>query len=120
MHPAFTIFPCEARGYTAWDPTSYAFVKDDVLCIPTAFVSYTGEALDKKTPLLRSMNALSGQALSLIHIFNIVDTPGHADFGGEVERVLKMVNGVLLLYGAKRGEKFSQTVQNGLKSGPLL
>ena len=53
---------CEARGYTAWDPTSYAFVKDDVLCIPTAFVSYTGEALDKKTPLLRSMNALSGQA----------------------------------------------------------
>ncbi len=50
---------CEARGYTAWDPTSYAFVKDDVLCIPTAFVSYTGEALDKKTPLLRSMNALS-------------------------------------------------------------
>ena len=50
---------CEARGYTAWDPTSFAFVKDDVLCIPTAFVSYTGEALDKKTPLLRSMNALS-------------------------------------------------------------
>ncbi len=45
----------EARGYTAWDPTSYAFVKDDVLCIPTAFCSYTGEALDKKTPLLRSM-----------------------------------------------------------------
>ncbi len=49
---------CEARGYTAWDPTSYAFVKDDVLCIPTAFVSYTGEALDKKTPLLRSMDAI--------------------------------------------------------------
>ena len=60
---------CEARGYTAWDPTSYAFVKDDVLCIPTAFVSYTGEALDKKTPLLRSMNALSGQAVRILKLF---------------------------------------------------
>ena len=59
----------EARGYTAWDPTSYAFVKDDVLCIPTAFVSYTGEALDKKTPLLRSMNALSGQAIRILKLF---------------------------------------------------
>ncbi len=60
---------CEARGYTAWDPTSYAFVKDDVLCIPTAFVSYTGEALDKKTPLLRSMNALSSQAIRILKLF---------------------------------------------------
>ena len=60
---------CEARGYTAWDPTSYAFVKDDVLCIPTAFVSYTGEALDKKTPLLRSMNALSNQAIRVLKLF---------------------------------------------------
>ena len=60
---------CEARGYTAWDPTSYAFVKYDVLCIPTAFVSYTGEALDKKTPLLRSMNALSGQAVRILKLF---------------------------------------------------
>ena len=60
---------CEARGYTAWDPTSYAFVKDDVLCIPTAFVSYTGEALDTKTPLLRSMNALSGQAIRILKLF---------------------------------------------------
>ena len=60
---------CEARGYTAWDPTSYAFVKDDVLCIPTPFVSYTGEALDKKTPLLRSMNALSGQAVRILKLF---------------------------------------------------
>ena len=60
---------CEARGYTAWDPTSYAFVKDDVLCIPTAFVSYTGEALDKKTPLLRSMNALSNQAVRILKLF---------------------------------------------------
>ena len=59
----------EARGYTAWDPTSYAFVKDDTLCIPTAFCSYTGEALDKKTPLLRSMNALSGQAIRILKLF---------------------------------------------------
>ena len=60
---------CEARGYTAWDPTSFAFVKDDVLCIPTAFVSYTGEALDEKTPLLRSMNALSNQAVRVLKLF---------------------------------------------------
>ena len=59
----------EARGYTAWDPTSYAFVKDDVLCIPTAFCSYTGEALDKKTPLLRSMQAISDQACKVLHLF---------------------------------------------------
>ena len=59
----------EARGYTAWDPTSYAFVKDDVLCIPTAFCSYTGEALDKKTPLLRSMQAISDQACTVLHLF---------------------------------------------------
>lgn len=59
----------EARGYTAWDPTSYAFVKDDVLCIPTAFCSYTGEALDKKTPLLRSMKAISDQARRVLHLF---------------------------------------------------
>ena len=58
-----------ARGYTAWDPTSYAFVKDDVLCIPTAFCSYTGEALDKKTPLLRSMKALSDQAKRILKLF---------------------------------------------------
>ncbi len=60
---------CEARGYTAWDPTSYAFVKDDVLCIPTAFCSYTGEALDNKTPLLRSMTALSFQACRILKLF---------------------------------------------------
>ena len=59
----------EARGYTAWDPTSYAFVKDDTLCIPTAFCSYTGEALDKKTPLLRSMDALSNQARRILKLF---------------------------------------------------
>ncbi len=69
----------EARGYTAWDPTSYAFIKDGTLCIPTAFCSYGGEALDKKTPLLRSMEAVSKQALRVLRLFgnedvNIVKT----------------------------------------------
>ena len=63
----------EARGYTAWDPTSYAFIKDGVLCIPTAFCSYGGEALDQKTPLLRSMEALSKQAVRVLKLF------GHDD-----------------------------------------
>ena len=63
----------EARGYTAWDPSSYAFIKDCTLCIPTAFCSYGGEALDKKTPLLRSMEAISKQALRMVHLF------GHED-----------------------------------------
>ena len=58
----------EARGYTAWDPTSYAFIKDEVLCIPTAFCSYTGEALDKKTPLLRSMHAIEQQARRVLDV----------------------------------------------------
>ena len=58
----------EARGYTAWDPTSYAFVKDKTLCIPTAFCSYSGEALDKKTPLLRSMQALNKQAMRILKL----------------------------------------------------
>ena len=70
----------EARGYTAWDPTSYAFVKDDTLCIPTAFCSYTGEALDKKTPLLRSMQAISDQACKVLKLF-----------GKDVERVATTV-----------------------------
>ena len=59
----------EARGYTAWDPTSYAFIKGKTLCIPTAFCSYGGEALDKKTPLLRSMEALNRQVLRILHLF---------------------------------------------------
>ncbi|MFR8548670.1 MAG: glutamine synthetase III, partial [Lachnospiraceae bacterium] len=59
----------EARGYTAWDPTSYAFIKGKTLCIPTAFCSYGGEALDKKTPLLRSMEALNKQAMRILHLF---------------------------------------------------
>lgn len=63
----------EARGYTAWDPTSYAFIKDDALCIPTAFCSYSGDVLDKKTPLLRSMEALSEQAVRVLKLF------GHND-----------------------------------------
>ncbi len=63
----------EARGYTAWDPSSYAFIKDDTLCIPTAFCSYTGEALDQKTPLLRSMEAINKQAFRIIKLF------GHDD-----------------------------------------
>ena len=59
----------EARGYTAWDPTSYAFIKDDTLCIPTAFCSYGGEALDKKTPLLRSMEAINRQGMRVLRLF---------------------------------------------------
>ena len=70
----------EARGYTAWDPTSYAFIKDEVLCIPTAFCSYTGEALDKKTPLLRSMEAISHEAVKAL-----------AHFGIDVPRVITTV-----------------------------
>ena len=63
----------EARGYTAWDPTSYAFIKDKTLCIPTAFCSYSGEALDKKTPLLRSMDAINRQALRVLKLFGNED-----------------------------------------------
>ena len=63
----------EARGYTAWDPTSYAFIKDDTLCIPTAFCSYSGEALDKKTPLLRSMEVISKQAVRILRLFGNTD-----------------------------------------------
>ena len=70
----------EARGYTAWDPTSYAFIKDGVLCIPTAFCSYGGHALDKKTPLLRSMDALNTQAMRILRLF-----------GTECERVVPTV-----------------------------
>ena len=63
----------EARGYTAWDPTSYAFIKEHVLCIPTAYCSYGGEALDKKTPLLRSMEALNRQAVRILALFGRLD-----------------------------------------------
>ena len=70
----------EARGYTAWDPTSYAFIKDETLCIPTAFCSYSGEVLDKKTPLLRSMEALSTEAVKILKLF-----------GTEAKRVITTV-----------------------------
>ena len=78
----------EARGYTAWDPTSPAFIKDEVLCIPTAFCSYTGEALDKKTPLLRSMRAIDTQAQRVLRFFG---EDGHqviATVGSEQEYFL--------------------------------
>ena len=79
----------EARGYTAWDPTSYAFVKDGVLCIPTAFASYTGEALDKKTPLLRSMQAINKQAMRVLRLFgNTTATRVDATAGAEQEYFL--------------------------------
>ncbi|MDD4773023.1 MAG: glutamine synthetase III [Eubacteriales bacterium] len=79
----------EARGYTAWDPTSYAFIKDNTLCIPTAFCSYGGEALDKKTPLMRSMETLNKQALRILRLFGD-DTVKrvHATVGAEQEYFL--------------------------------
>ena len=79
----------EARGYTAWDPTSYAFVKDDSLYIPTAFMSYTGEVLDKKTPLLRSMDRISEEAVRILRLFNKTDvTRVTANVGAEQEYFL--------------------------------
>ena len=79
----------EARGYTAWDPTSYAFVKDGVLCIPTVFASYGGEAIDKKTPLLRSMDALNIQALRILKLFGDTQTAAvRANVGAEQEYFL--------------------------------
>ena len=72
----------EARGYTAWDPTSYAFIKEKTLCIPTAFCSYGGEALDKKTPLLRSMEALNKQALRILRLFGDTETKRVTTAGG--------------------------------------
>ena len=78
----------EARGYTAWDPTSYAFIKDNCLCIPTAFCSYTGEVLDKKTPLLRSMNAVSKAACNILKIFGINTVRVNSTVGPEQEYFL--------------------------------
>ena len=79
----------EARGYTTWDPTSYAFIKNKTLCIPTAFCSYGGEALDKKTPLLRSMEALNKQALRILKLFNNTTTKYvHTSVGAEQEYFL--------------------------------
>jgi len=79
----------EARGYTGWDPTSPAFIKDDTLCIPTVFCGYNGEALDKKTPLLRSMKAISGQVCRLAKLFGIEgDVMANATLGAEQEYFL--------------------------------
>ena len=78
----------EARGYTAWDPTSYAFIKDNCLCIPTAFCSYTGEVLDKKTPLLRSMNAVSKAACRILKLFGINTVRVNSTVGPEQEYFL--------------------------------
>ena len=79
----------EARGYTAWDPTSYAFIKDNTLCIPTAFCSYGGESLDKKTPLLRSMEAINKQALRILKLFGKDDvTHVNTTVGAEQEYFL--------------------------------
>lgn len=78
----------EARGYTAWDPTSYAFIKDDVLYIPTAFCSYSGEALDQKTPLLRSMQALNKQALRILKLFGVDCSSVKTTVGAEQEYFL--------------------------------
>ncbi len=79
----------EARGYTTWDPTSYAFIKDDSLCIPTVFCSYGGQSLDKKTPLLRSMERISDQTIRLLHLFGIHDvTHVSATVGAEQEYFL--------------------------------
>ena len=79
----------EARGYTAWDPTSYAFIKDDALCIPTVFCSYSGEVLDKKTPLLRSVEILSEEATRVMHLFGETDvTTVKATVGPEQEYFL--------------------------------
>lgn len=80
---------CEARGYTAWDPTSYAFVKDGTLCIPTAFCSYGGEALDKKTPLLRAMEAINVQAMRVLRLFgNTTSNHVYTTVGPEQEYFL--------------------------------
>ncbi len=78
----------EARGYTAWDPTSYAFIKEKALCIPTAFCSYNGEALDKKTPLLRSMEAINKSALRILKMFGSDATRVTANVGPEQEYFL--------------------------------
>ena len=78
----------EARGYTAWDPTSYAFIKDDTLCIPTAFCSYTGQILDKKTPLLRSMDAISAEAVRILALFGKHVKRVNATIGAEQEYFL--------------------------------
>lgn len=101
----------EARGYTAWDPTSFAFLKDNTLCIPTAFCSYGGQALDKKTPLLRSMRTLNKQALRILKLFGsdakrVVSTVGSEQEYFLIDRELYLKRKDLMfcnrtLFGAK-------------------
>lgn len=103
----------EARGYTAWDPTSPAFIKDDTLCIPTAFCSYSGEALDKKTPLLRSMDALNVEAVKLLHILRQTDVHRvHTTVGSEQEYFLIDKD----LYNKRRDLKFCGRTLLGAKA----
>jgi len=119
----------EARGYTAWDPTSYAFIKDDTLCIPTAFCSYGGEALDKKTPLLRSMEAISKQALRVLHLFGHEDvTMVRTTVGPEQEYFLidkamydrrkDLINTGRTLFGARpsKGQELDDHYYGAIKS----
>ena len=119
----------EARGYTAWDPTSYAFIKDNVLCIPTAFCSYCGESLDKKTPLLRSMDALNKQALRILKLFNTPAQKVTAVVGIEQEFFLiskeafhsrpDLVNCGRTLFGAKppKGQEIQDHYYGSLNAG---
>ena len=110
----------EARGYTAWDPTSYAFIKDEVLCIPTAFCSYTGEALDKKTPLLRSMKAIDEQANRVLALFGEKKQRVATTVGAEQEYFLisedmyekrmdlKLTGRTLFGYSACKGQELEE------------
>ena len=103
----------EARGYTAWDPTSPAFIKDDTLCIPTAFCSYSGDALDKKTPLLRSMDALNVEAVKLLHILGQTDVHRvNTTVGAEQEYFLIDKD----LYTKRRDLKFCGRTLMGAKA----
>ena len=102
----------EARGYTAWDPTSYAFIKEKSLCIPTAFCSYGGEALDKKAPLLRSMEALNKQALRILRLFgNTKAKYVHTSVGPEQEYFLVDAK----MYAQRRDLRFTGRTLFGAK-----
>ncbi len=119
----------EARGYTAWDPTSYAFIKDNTLCIPTAFCSFGGEALDKKTPLLRSMEAISKQALRVVKLFGNEDvTMVRSTVGPEQEYFLidkavydrrkDLINTGRTLFGARpsKGQELDDHYYGSIKT----
>ena len=115
----------EARGYTAWDPTSYAFLKDGVLCIPTAFCSFSGEVLDKKTPLLRSMDAVETQALRILGLFgnekvsSVITTVGPEQEYFLIDKSVLKKDGFGLcgrtLFGAKLPKAGLKTTLRGIK-----